>query len=124
MSDVTIKTSELEGSTDQRKAYLVAISGQLDETNVDEKAKEIYALIDQNAQNLLLLLDLSELTYMNSKSIGYLTDWYTKVSEHGGKLAICQAQDNVLDVLSVVGITNLIQHYTTLDEAKTAIMSA
>jgi stage II sporulation protein AA (anti-sigma F factor antagonist) len=123
MSDVQINVSPLEGAPEGVKAYTVSIQGQLDETNVDEQSKVIYDLLEKEGANISIVLDLSGLTYMNSKSIGYLTDWYTKVNEAGGKLVLSGAQDNVLDVLTVVGITNLIQHYPSTDEAKHAIFS-
>lgn len=122
MSDVQINISPIEG-VGAVKTYVIAISGQLDETNVDEQSKQIYDLLEKEGANINLILDISELSYMNSKSIGYLTDWYTKVNEAGGKLVVSGAQDNVLDVLTVVGITNLIQHYPKLDEAKLSLSS-
>jgi anti-anti-sigma regulatory factor len=59
---------------------------------------------------------------MNSKSIGYLTDWYGKVTEGGGKIVISKAKSNILDILQVVGLTQLINCYPTLDEAKFALL--
>ena len=41
---------------------------------------------------------------MNSKSIGYLTDWYTKLSEKK-EIVIANARANILDILQVVGLT-------------------
>ncbi len=68
-----------------------------------------------------MILDFAELEYMNSKSIGYLTDWYGKVFENGGKIVITQMKPNILDILQVVGLTQLIKTYSTLEEAKFAI---
>ena len=53
---------------------LVTFAGQLDETNVDTEAQKIYQVIDEMAEPNLIL-DFAELEYMNSKSIGYVTDW-------------------------------------------------
>lgn len=122
MSEVQINITPIEGVSNG-KAFLVAISGQLDETNVDENSKQIYSLLDKESSKVSLLFDFKDLTYMNSKSIGYLTDWYTKVNDSGGVLIVAGAQENVLDVLTVVGITNLIQHYPSVDEAKQALLA-
>ena len=59
---------------------------------------------------------------MNSKSIGYLTDWYTKLTEKKGGIIIANARPNILDILQVVGLTQLIQCVGSVDEAKLAIM--
>jgi len=123
MTDVNIIIEDLAVSGGDKVAKQVTFKGQLDETNVDEKSKIIYALIEQNPKNLNLLLDFEGLEYMNSKSIGYLTDWFSKISEGGGKIVIAKARPNIMDILEVVGLTQLINTFPTLDEAKLALLS-
>ena len=122
MTQVNIIIEDIPVTTQGQVAKLVKFQGQLDESNVDEKAKVIYQIIEQFPQNLLLLLDFSELEYMNSKSIGYLTDWYGKVSQGNGQIVVAMAKSNILDILQVVGLTQLVNCYPTLDEAKFALL--
>lgn len=122
MTQANIITEDIPATAAGITAKLVKFQGQLDESNVDEKAKIIYALLEQFPQNLHLLFDFEELEYMNSKSIGYLTDWYGKVSEGGGKIVIAKTRSNILDILQVVGLTQLINCYPSLDEAKFALL--
>lgn len=118
-ANITVENVE---STDPNSVLkIVKFSGQLDESNVDEKAQYLYQLIDENPKNLNLIFDFEELEYMNSKSIGYLTDWYGKVYENGGKIVIAKIKPNILDILQVVGLTQLIKTFPTIDEAKFAI---
>lgn len=117
----TISIEDVETEDKNMTVKLVKFSGQLDESNVDEKAQTIYDLIEQNPNNLNLIFDFEDLEYMNSKSIGYLTDWYGKVYENGGKIVIAKARPNILDILQVVGLTQLIKTYPTIEEAKFAI---
>jgi len=124
MTQATITVEDIPVSTEGVTAKLVKFAGQLDESNVDEKAKEIYVVLEAHPQNLYLLFDFEDLEYMNSKSIGYLTDWYGKVSEGGGKIAIAKSRSNILDILQVVGLTQLINCYATIDEAKFALFQA
>lgn len=123
MTDINIIIEDMAIGAGDKVAKIVTFKGQLDETNVDEKAKEIYALLEQNPKNLYLLLDFEGLEYMNSKSIGYLTDWYSKITEGNGKITIAKAKPNILDILEVVGLTQLINCFPTLDEAKLALLS-
>jgi len=118
---VEVLISDVESSSPEIIVKLIKISGQLDESNVDEEAKKIYDLIEQNPKNLNLILDFDGLEYMNSKSIGYLTDWYGKVYENSGKVVIAKAKPNILDILEVVGLTQLIKNYPSVDEAKAGI---
>jgi stage II sporulation protein AA (anti-sigma F factor antagonist) len=121
---VQITTEDLQSSQQGTVIKLIHVVGQLDETNIDEQAKSIYQLIEATPQGLSLVFDFSGLEYMNSKSIGYLTDWYSKVSAGGGKLVVAAAPANILDILQVVGLTQLVQAFATLDEAKLAVGAA
>jgi stage II sporulation protein AA (anti-sigma F factor antagonist) len=98
---------------------LVTFNGQLDETNVDNEAQQIYRVIEEMAEPNLLF-DFAGLEYMNSKSIGYVTDWYTKVMTKNGKIVIARPRANILDILKVVGITQIVNIYDNLDTAKAA----
>lgn len=121
MTYANITTEDLASNQADRVVKIVKISGQLDESNVDDQSKNIYQLIEANPKNLNLVFDFSELEYLNSKAIGYLTDWYGKVSAENGKIVIAGAQENIVDILNVVGLTQLITCHATLEEAKTAI---
>lgn len=116
MTEATVQIEELTNSTG-KPIRVIKISGQLDESNVDEKVQEIYKLIEANPSGLNLIFDLEALEYMNSKSIGYLTDIYGKVTESGGSVAIIKARPNILDILQVVGLTQLIKTYNSREEA-------
>ena len=117
MTFVDVKISELVSQTEMA-AKLVKVKGQLDESNVDENAKKIYELIEANPTGVNLVFDFSELEYMNSKSIGYLTDWYGKLNALNGKILIAAARENIVDILQVVGLTQLIPCVESLAEAK------
>jgi len=121
MADATIIIEDILVKDPNKKAKVVTISGQLDETNIDSRAQEIYKIFEEVPGNLSLVFDFAGLEYMNSKSIGYLTDWYGKITERGGKVVISRAKPNIKDILQVVGLTQLINIYESLDEAKTSI---
>lgn len=122
MTFVNVSIEDVPSGDKNKKVKIIKFSGQLDESNVDENAKKIYKLIEQSPDNLFLIFDLAELEYMNSKSIGYLTDWYGRITGKKGKVAIARARENILDILQVVGLTQLIHCYPTLEEAKLAVM--
>lgn len=121
MAEATIITEDILLKDPTKKAKLLTISGQLDETNIDSKAQEVYKIFEEIPGNLSLVFDFAGLEYMNSKSIGYLTDWYGKVTERGGKVVISRAKPNIKDILQVVGLTQLINIYESLDEAKASV---
>lgn len=122
MSPMNISIESLTLSDPNQNIKLVRFAGQLDETNVDEKSEIIYNLIAESPESTSYVFEFSELEYMNSKSIGYLTDWYSKVMEKNGKLVIAKARENIVDVLNVVGLSQIIPMCMTVDEAKLEVM--
>ena len=115
MTDITISFRDLNVNGVAMKH--ISFRGQLDETNVDSEAKKIYQIIGEMPIPKLIL-DFSELEYMNSKSIGYVTDWYTQALAKQGGLAILNPRPNILDILKVVGITQIIPVYGDLESAQ------
>lgn len=119
--ELTIIDVALNGS--DKIVKKVIFIGQLDESNVDEQAKKVYELLDTLPEKAGLIFDFAGLEYMNSRSIGYLTDWYSKMVEKNGKLIIIGSRDNIEDILKVVGLTQIIDFYLSEEEAKLALQS-
>lgn len=92
--------------------------GELDETNVEAAAEKIYRIIDEATAETVFFMDYAALGYMNSKSLGYLSDWYTKVTERGGKLIIVSPQPTIEDVLRTVGLEAFIPIVQNYDAAQ------
>lgn len=122
MTEANITIEDIPGAPANLTAKQIRFEGQLDESNVDEKAKIIYKVIEENPENLYLLLNFEFLEYLNSKAVGYLTDWYGKITERNGKIVITKARNNILDILQVVGLTQLINCYDTPEEAKFSLL--
>ena len=122
MTPVNVTVTDLPAPNPEQTGKLVTFQGQLDESNIDENSKIIYDLIQKTPKGLYLLFDFSKLEYMNSKSIGYLTDWYGKITEGGeGRIAIANPPDNIFEILQAVGITELVKCYKSMEEAKFAL---
>lgn len=121
MTEVNILVEDLQLSGKSIK--IVHLNGQLDESNVDEKIQTIYKLIEATPKGLNLIFNFENLDYLNSKSIGYLTDLYGKITETGGMVAIAQSKPNIADILQVVGLTQLIKNFESLEDAKKYVSS-
>jgi len=117
MSESSVTIEPIEAKKEGATARLIHVSGALDESNIDNRAQELYKLLEQYPKNLFLIFDLEKLDYMNSKTIGYITDWSSKISTAGGKMVLAHAPRNILDILETVGILTLIPAYPTVEEA-------
>lgn len=100
------------------KITVVTVIGQMDESNIDIHSKSFYSVIENLPPGSILILNFSELTYMNSKAIGYTTDFSNKMTEKNGAVIIAECQENVYDVLNVVGLPTFILFESTVKSAK------
>lgn len=105
------------------KVMVVEFRGELDESNIDDTAVQVYKIIEESMLNTYFIFDLAGLNYMNSKSIGYLSDWFSKITERGGLLTLAAARENISDILSTVGLDNFIKIFRTVDDAKLSFLT-
>jgi anti-sigma B factor antagonist len=118
MADITYSISDLISIQSDKKIKLITLEGQLDESNVDAFAPKVYEVIEQLPSNSSIIIDLEKLTYLNSKSIGYISDFYTQLQAKSSKLIITKPASNIRDIFNVVGLDQVIDITQTLEEAK------
>lgn len=88
----------------------VKLSGEIDQSNIDAKVAPIYDQIEVMPEGSTLLLDFSELTYINSAFIGNLAAWHTHMQHKGGKILIKNMNDEIREILNLVGLLNVIEN--------------
>lgn len=93
-----------------------ALAGEMDEISV-ESLKDQIALVLNDIHVQTLIFDLAQLEFINSKGIGYLVSVHTHLSKDHRELVLAGATENVMDVISLVGLTTIIKHFETAQEA-------
>ncbi len=118
MTDIQIALSDLMLPDKGKTIKVVTLAGQLDESNVDESVKTVYDAIATAAQGMSFIIDFENLVYLNSKAVGYITDWYGKITAKQGKMVLTKLPANINDILTVVGLTRIVPVAQTMEEAK------
>ena len=103
---------EVKKSSTNTGVKVFSFHGELDETNVDTTFPNIITDIG-DFSGTKTLFNLDKLTYLNSKSIGYIADIAQRTEDGGGKFALCCLSAEVRDTLDLVGITSIIPVYET-----------
>lgn len=118
MADIKYTISDLMSIQSDKAIKLITLEGQLDESNVDAFAPKIYEVIENIEAGQSMILDFEKVSYLNSKSIGYITDFYSQLLAKGSKLILAKPAANIRDIFNVVGIDQVIPLTQTLEEAK------
>lgn len=87
---------------------VVKISGEIDQSNMEEKIQPVTDVLDRLPQESVLVLDCVELIYINSTFIGHLADWLNKLRAKDGQLVLRHVNKEIKEVLKLVGISRVI----------------
>jgi anti-sigma B factor antagonist len=76
---------------------------------------KIYDLIKQNKQNIIV--DMSDVKFVNSSGIGILISGFTTVKNAGGDLKLASISDKVQGVLGITKLNQIFSIYNSVDDA-------
>ena len=95
---------------------IITLSGEMDESSLEGAKPQIDNLLTDSATKKFIL-DLRPLEFINSKGIGYLVFMHTHLSKDQRELILTGANEAVMDVISLVGLTTIIRYFETVEEA-------
>ena len=85
------------------------LSGEIDQSNITEKVAPVFEMIKATPAGCGLVLDFSELEYINSTFIGNLAAWYTSMRDKGGFVRLTNVNKEIKEVLDLVGLSDVIE---------------
>jgi anti-sigma B factor antagonist len=77
--------------------------------------EEITRLLGEEKKKLVL--DLGEVSYMDSAGVGELVSVYTSVKNRGGDLKLSRLTKKIKDLLSITQLMTIFDTYETTEEA-------
>ena len=95
---------------DLGKHKVIAIEGDVDLYNVSELKQSIFKMLDDdNIQSLII--DMQDINYMDSSGIGALVAAQKKVKTLGGKFALLNVRDEVINILRLATLDQFFTIY-------------
>jgi anti-anti-sigma factor len=105
---------QYEDIKDKSDAKLVRFIGDLDATNVEKVVEKIFSLLNNGVVNIVA--DFERLRYVNSTGLGILLHFSKSAKEKGGCFKIVNVNENVYEIIEIIGATTLLEIYDELDE--------
>lgn len=113
------RAMDLDITTSQGGARtVVRVAGEIDVYTVPALRDRLDAVIDRGEHDLVV--DLSEVTFMDSTGLGVLVGRLKLIRAAGGSMRLVSAQDRVLKVFAITGLDKVFEIYPTVDEALAA----
>ena len=107
---------KIESRLEGKDAGVLSLTGELDVSNVAEAREAALKLLAGGVKRLVV--ELSNLEYIDSSGLGMLIGLRKREKESGGTLAIAGAQGRVTRVLEITGLDQILDLY---DDAAAAL---
>lgn len=107
-------------STLDKTLWLVEISGRLDQELAPLLETELTQLIQEKQDRLVI--DLSQVDYVNSAGLRCLVGAWRKAKEKGGNLWLCGLNYRLKEIFGMVGFDKVFQIYPTSHEAQVDLL--
>ena len=111
-SQIELNFEDIKGHDN---AQLVKFAGDLDATNVEDVVEKIFALLGKGLVHIVA--DFEKLRYVNSTGLGILLHFSKSAKEKGGSFKICNVNENVYEIIEIIGATTILEIYDDFEEA-------
>ena len=87
----------------------IKLSGEIDQSNIDAKMAPLYDQVEVMPEGGVLLLDFSELNYINSTFIGNLAALHKAIQKKQGQVRLKNVNEQIKEVLNLVGLLSVLE---------------
>jgi anti-anti-sigma factor len=103
-----------------RNIAVLTLSGRLTVNDSPGLLKEAVAdAVRRGAAHVVL--DLSDVRYIDSTRLGELIAAHITVSRHGGRLKLAGTPDRVVELLTLAGLGGVFERFGSVDEAERSL---
>lgn len=102
--------------TNNKNILVAQLRGELDHHNAEEVRNKIDDMLTRT-NTLNLVMDFSDVNFMDSSGIGVVIGRYKKLLNKKGKVSISNANGSVKRVFELSGMFKIIPLYDSADEA-------
>lgn len=101
--------------------WLVGISGRLDHEQTPLLEAELNRLLDE--EHHFLIIDLSDVTYINSGGLRCLVTIWRQARQKEGDVVLCGLSDRIEQLFKIVGFEKVFNIFDTCSAAQEALLT-
>ena len=111
VSTFTVSTEIVENSIG-----LIHAMGEIDQSNLPDLESAVKLILETPTLKAVVI-NCTDIAFINSKVVGYIAYLHTTLVKSGRKLVLAAMNETLSDILALVGLTSIIPHYETWEEA-------
>ena len=104
-----------------KSIFAIQLQGDLDAITIEPYSEAIDKLAAGITEPSIIVLNFSQVRYMNSTAIGNLAHWFSLFQDKSSEMHLVELNENVYDTLELVGLLHTIPHHENIDTFKKAI---
>jgi anti-sigma B factor antagonist len=104
------------------ECWVVGVSGRLDQSQNQLLEQELHRLLE--AGHNRLIIDLSQVTYVNSGGLRCLVTVWRQARKQGGNIVICGLSEQIARVFTIVGFDKVFLIYPNRSDAERGLAAA
>jgi stage II sporulation protein AA (anti-sigma F factor antagonist) len=114
---VAVHTAVVDG------VYVVRLQGELDHHTVEQIRDDIERGLAEIGHRALVM-SFRGIDFMDSSGLGLILGRYRSVTQHGGKMALCEVNPMLRKLFELSGLLKILPLYETETEALEALKEA
>ncbi|MDI9260988.1 anti-sigma F factor antagonist [Alicyclobacillus sendaiensis] len=107
----------------ERGIVVIELKGELDHHAVEQIRDRIEQQLAEHGYRGLVM-SFRNIDFMDSSGLGLILGRYRTVSEHGGKMALCEVNPTLRRLFEMSGLLKVIPVYDSEEAAVAAILGA
>ena len=100
---------------DRPEVVIVHVAGEVDSSSAEQFREKLVSLISEPVRHVIV--NLEDLTYINSSGLGALVAGYKRVRVLDGTLRIFQVRGSIGEVMRLIRLDKIIEIYDTEEAA-------
>jgi len=101
------------------EVIIVMPDEQLDTNTSPEAEKMLMAQLDAGESRIVI--DFSKTDYMSSAGLRVILKTASLLQEKGGGFALCNGNEQIVEVLEISGFLEIVKHFPSMKEAVNAV---
>lgn len=114
--DLSLSTRTVSGPAGDRT--VVEVKGEIDVYTAPKLREQLIDLVTSGQYHLIV--DMEGVEFLDSTGLGVLVGGLKRVRAHEGSLRLVCAQERILKIFRITGLTKVFPIHSTLDEAVAA----
>jgi len=97
------------------RAAVFLVSGRLDATSTPELERKVLLSLESGVRHLVM--DFSELEYINSAGLRVLVMSYQRLNPRGGSVMVCGVRDYIAEIFDISGYNRIFAMHADMAHA-------